>query len=341
VKRNIVLLALLAAGALAVVGGVASAAPSCTLDTPTLECYGQTATSITLRVCAGASGAPAGISIQWKTYSDYLANGWDAGDTYSAISLSGNCQQGTSNWSLGPGQCRLITFNASTVDYENQVGCGASGDQYDLTCDTQYIFRVFAHNETGPGGCKASDKSDPGTVCSTAPCPVEGECTLTWGYWKTHGPAGCNPPGHENKWPLDSFTIGGHTLSDAEVCDILQTPPKACAKGGSDNSGSNAVVNLEHQLIAAMLNKAAGAVVCGYADQAIAQANALLADNWDKCIGASTITGQQMLAVQGVLAAYNSDQCSCTVPNLAAPATLEAPTDIQKKTWGELKIIYR
>jgi hypothetical protein len=339
---------LLAAGAVTFMQGTASAIarpPSCTLDQPTLECVGSTPSSITLRVCAGASGAPAGISIQWKLLSDWQVNGWSsgAGDSYSAISLSGNCGQGSGRWDLAANECQDVTIHATTVIDENATGCGASGDAYDLVCDTDYIFRIFAHNDPGPGGCDGTNPNNsPKTICRTAACPG-GDCTFTWGYWKTHGPAGCNPPGHDNLWPAGNQAVGCLSLDQGALCSIFQNNPSACGKG----VGANAVLILEHQLIAAELNRASGAVVCAFADAAIASANALLCGNEYSCVGTSSALGQQMLAVKDLLAAYNDDQCACPVSNkpLATPvgasASEKAAKSSKSKSWGELKVIYR
>lgn len=333
---------LLAACTLFAVAGVAQAGPppGCTLDTPTITCVSSTPSSITLRICAGPSGAPAGISIQYKLCSDFDVNSWDSGSGgYAAISLSGQCP--TSNWDLGPNECRNVTINASTVINENAGACGASGNPYDLACNTCYIFRVFAHNTGGPGGCDRSDFSA-GTRCTTAPCPVEGECTLTWGYWKTHGPEGCNPPGKENKWPVSSLAFGGETLSSSEICAIFQINPGACNKSGQSNGGSNAVIILAHQLLAAEFNVANDGIVCDFATAAIADANALLDGFEDACVGTSTPLGQQMVAVASVLEAYNSDQCQCPSSVVYKPGAVpNQKTNVEKKSWGQVKSIYR
>src|SRR5262249_32959769 len=128
---------LLAACSLLAVASIAQAGPPppCQLDVPTITCVSATPSSITLRVRAGPSGAPAGISIQWKLCSDFDVNGWDSGSGgYAAVSLSGQCP--TSNWDLGPNECRNVTINANTVINENAGACGASGNPYDLACNT-------------------------------------------------------------------------------------------------------------------------------------------------------------------------------------------------------------
>lgn len=336
------LCSLLMVGALAMTAVPAQAGPppDCDLDVPTITCVSSTPTSITIRICAGRSGAPAGISIHWTTLENYNVNGFNDSVISPSwgISLSGQCP--TSNWDLPPNQCRELTFNASTVINENAGACGASGDALDLECDTDYVFEVFAHAEGGPGGCKQSGKSDPVT-CRTAACPSEGECTLSWGYWKTHGPAGCNPPGKANMWPVNSLNIGGLNMNQAELCEILGTNPGACAKGGTSNNGSNAVVILEHQLIGAMFNVAAGGVTCDFADAAIAQANALLTGFENACVGTSTPLGQQMVAVASVLDGYNNHNCACPVQSTKPQASPSAPTNSKRSSWGQVKSIYR
>src|ERR1043166_1083372 len=186
---------------------VAGPTPKCKLDVPTVTCIGSTPSSITLQICAGASGAPGGISIHWSTCAQYAANGNTIPDPSGggfAISLSGNCQQSGSTWNLASGRCKTIVINGNTLVTAAAEGCGSSGNTADLACATCYVFQVFAHED--PGVCNKSDLSA-AQFCNTAPCP-EGNCTLTWGFWKTHGPAGCNPPGKHNLWPASTLTTG-------------------------------------------------------------------------------------------------------------------------------------
>jgi len=326
------------AGVLAVASGPVLADQKPDLTTPGISCVSSTQSSITLQVCGtGAYGAPAGFSIHMKTKADWLIDGWDPTGSYTCVSLGGNCPN--SPWSLTSGGCVNVTISASTVtDYANVCGVSSDCGLYLLQCGTEYVFRVFAH---GDGDYGASAKGPEGPLsCSTAACGPTGECTLTWGYWKTHGPEGCSPGNQANDWNVSSLTIGNLNLGEAALCAILHDNPNACGKGGGANGGANTVLILEHQLIAAMLNVAEGAVICPFANQAIVDANALLAGREYACVGASTTLGQQMLAVKDLLAAYNSDQCSCPVPNkaqLASPLGKSA----KSTSWGELKTIYR
>lgn len=339
------LLAALVVGALAAVSGPVLAGggpppPKPDLTTPGISCLSSTASSITVQVCGtGVYGAPAGFSIHMKTKADYLIDGWDPTGSYTCVSLGGNCPN--SPWSLSSGECVSVVISATTVsDYAGQSICGVSSDcgLYTLQCGTEYVFRVFAH---GDGDYGLSPKGpEPPLSCFTADCGGEG-CTFTWGYWKTHGPEGCNPGNQINDWNVSSLTIGSLNLGDAALCAILQDNPKACAKGGGANAGANTVLILEHQLIAAMLNRAEGNVICDFADAAIAQANALLVGREYDCVGASTTLGQQLIAVKDVLAAYNDDQCSCPVLISKPAAELGAASGGKPSTWGKVKTIYR
>jgi hypothetical protein len=316
--------------------------PKPDLTTPGITCLSSTPSSITVQVCGtGTYGAPAGFSIHMKKKSDWLIDGWDATGSYTCLSLGGNCNG--SQWSLASGSCVSVVISASTVaDYAGQNICGVSSDCGidPLTCGTEYVFRVFAHGNDDYG---LSPKGpEPPLSCFTAACPTTGECTLTWGYWKTHGPEGCSPGNQANDWNVTHLVIGSLDLNEAALCAILQDNPNACAKGGGSNSGANTVLILEHQLIAAMLNRAEGAIVCSFADQAIADANALLVGRENACVGASTTLGQQLIEVKDRLAAYNDDQCSCPVvvsKPQAAPEGSATPT--KSSSWGKVKTIYR
>lgn len=338
----------LVVGALVLASGLASAGgpppPNPDLTTPGITCLSSTTSSITVQVCGtGSAGAPSGFSIHIKTKADWLIDGWANTGSYTCLSLGGNCNGGNNPWSLSTGECVPVVISATTVaDYAGQNICGVSSDcgLYPLQCNTEYVFRVFAHGNNDYG---ASPKGpEPPLSCFTAACPDGGNCTLTWGYWKTHGPEGCSPGNQANDWDVASLDIGNLTLDQAALCAILQDNPKACAKGSSTNNGANTVLILEHQLIAAMLNVANGAINCAFANQAIIDANALLVGREYDCVGAGTTLGQQLIAVKDQLSAYNEDQCQCPVvvsKPQAAPEGSATPT--KSSSWGKVKTIYR
>lgn len=223
-----------------------NAKPLLGLDPLTLSCTAVTGAAIDVTVCAGGSGAPAGFSIQWETLADYNLYGWSSANapSYRCASLSGvpNCT-GSNRYNLAPNACTTVNIGGNLFD-----DCGASAEcgSTELNCSTAYIFRAFAHNV--PGGLKASDKSGT-TQCTTFTCGGVG-CTYTQGYWKTHGPVGCNPSGGSNIWPADiqanGLTIGGTTYTQYQLCTIMTTPA-----GGTN-------LSVAHQLIAALINIANG-----------------------------------------------------------------------------------
>jgi hypothetical protein len=327
------------AGSALAAGNPNSGPDKTTLVTPTITCGPNTGESITLNVCAGSTGAPAGFSIHIETLTDWQANGWsDQNSTYRCISLGGNCGGGNNPWSLAPGGCTTVVISANILDYylgQNICGVSAECGTPTLVCGTTYVFRIFAHGDAdhfdSPKG------PEPPLSCSTADCPVGG-CTLTWGYWKTHGPdPDCSPGNQSNEWNVTSLTIGGQSVSAAALCDIFHQNPAACGKG----TGANAVVILEHQLIAAMLNKVNGAISCPFANQAITDANTLLVGHVNDCVGASSVLGQQMIAVAGLLDTYNSDNCSCPVASPSPNSSTSLPSETRKASWGQVKSIYR
>jgi hypothetical protein len=261
--------AVLGATSSTMIPGVLAPGPQPKLDTPTITCAGSTQHTIFIKICAGASGAPAGFTLQWVKHSDYpglvcggsSASGWPSSTSnFCEASFSG--VPGCSNYNLASGACVTVEVG-NLLDSECGVSltnCAAN----ELQCGTEYVFRVFAHNV--PGGLNASDKSK-NLCCSTEDC-VTG-CVLTQGYWKTHA---CN-------WP-SPFTPGALGTADATQCALSGSDPNSSCACDSVNTlkigaldytqcqllcalarigQGNALVILAHQLIAAKLNILNGA----------------------------------------------------------------------------------
>ncbi|MBI1879782.1 MAG: twin-arginine translocation signal domain-containing protein, partial [Chloroflexi bacterium] len=287
-----------AAGAALVVGGglpelvgtALAAKPK--FDTPTITCVGETQHTIFLQVCAGPSGAPAGFSVQWVKHSDYPAltcdasgqdSLWPASDTTANLckaSFSGT--PGCSIYNLAPNACVTVEIG-NLNDAVCGVGlsnCGAN----ELDCGTEYVFRAFAHANS------SKNRSDftANQCCSTESC-VQG-CVFTQGYWKTHGPEGCNPSGGANVWPVTELTIGGTLYTDAQLCTNL----KLTGQG-------NAVLILSHQLIAALLNIANGAEESLDCDVDAASALLTGLDINTASVAPGSTLGQQMTAAAACL----------------------------------------
>jgi len=224
-----------------------AAPPKPKLSPLTIQCAGNTPASITLTICAGATGAPAGFSVQWMKQADLDALGgvWPSDETlFCKASFSGvpTCSQ----YNLAANACVNVTISDDVFDQ-----CGATNHcETPLDCGTAYAFRVFAHSN------KTYDKSDfvIGGPCSTAACSGGANCTFTQGYWKNH----------PDVWPVTALTLGTVPYDQGDLLAVFGAP----AMG-------NGLISLAHQLIAAKLNIANGADGSALGT-AIADADALI-----------------------------------------------------------------
>lgn len=224
-------------------------------DTPVLSLLEASQVSITLTVTAGATGAPAGFSLQWMKLSDYLANNsvWYLSDDTRLCKASFSGNAFISNYNLEPNQS--VNVKVGEFLFDN----GASSNCTDcLECGCDYVFRVFAH---ATSTMTRSDFSKD-YIYSTVQCGgVSTGCTYTQGYWKTHGPT---PAGNNSYvWP-DTVKSGGMILGTVAYNpdDLLRILLQQAA--------SNGLVILAHQLIAAKLNIANGASANPVADTIVA-----------------------------------------------------------------------
>src|SRR5262245_2584214 len=194
-------------------GGIArtSATPTNKLSTPTLYCDGSTPKSIDIKFCAGATGAPAGFSIQWQTLADFQQYGWPD-DSGCPLDASGNPTCGASfckasfsgvpgcagDYSLDANSC--VTVNIADFLFD-QCGESSACANKPIKCNTEYEFRAFAHNV--PHGLNKSDFSATVT-CRTDACGGGSTfgCASPQGCWMLNGPEGCRNLGtNTNPWP--------------------------------------------------------------------------------------------------------------------------------------------
>jgi hypothetical protein len=326
-------------------GGPPSPPPSPTvLDAPLLSCEGATQATIFLRITAGASGAPAGFTVQWVKHEDYPSlvcgaggqgsqnDGW-GGISPCAASLSG--VPGCSIYNLGPGESIVIEIG-NLLDAECGVGlegCGAD----ELECGMEYVFRAFAHNV--PSGLNRSPFTN-NVCCPTDPCtPGEG-CTYTQGYWKTHP---CEWPllfvpgvfdyfthndANENgdpdnlegqcavsmpHWNENNQQWQGGDANTQCPCDAVNTINIGNVQYNMcqllcalDNPGEgNALLILAHQLIAAKLNNLNGASP-SLCDLGAADALIGSRNILTDVVDSQTELGQQMIAMETCLDLYNN-----------------------------------
>ncbi len=226
-----------------------AAPPKPQLSPLTVACNGSTPASITLTITAGATGAPAGFSVQWMKQADLDALGgvWPSDENlFCKASFSGvpTCSQ----YNLAPNASVNVTIDDNVFDQ-----CGATNHcETPLDCGTAYAFRVFAHSN------RTYDKSPfvIGGPCSTADCGGSATCTFTQGYWKNHPDA----------WPVTALMLGTNP-TPYDQGDLL-------AIFGAPAMG-NGLITLAHQLIAAKLNIANGADGSALGT-AIADADALI-----------------------------------------------------------------
>jgi hypothetical protein len=268
--------------------GAAPKPPKVQMDTPVISCAGSTQASISLQVCAGASGAPAGFSIQWMTLADFTANGgWFLSEDPRLCkgSFSGNAN--LSRYNLSPNAC--VTVNVGEFLFDN----GASTNCLDaLACGTSYVYHAFAHANSS---LQRSDFTADQT-CTTLDCSNPQGCTLTQGYWKTHNDLVCAVnPGSPLcvAWPVTSLSLGSVSYDQTQLLSIFGTP----AMG-------NGLIALAHQLIAAKLNIANGADGSAVAG-AIVSADALIGGLIVPPVGSGSLAPSATSALITTLTSFN------------------------------------
>ncbi len=198
----------------------------CVLDPLTISVLGSTQSTLEIRVCAGASGAPGGFSLGWMTADEFATLGQQWPGTECMASFPDP---------LDSNEC--VNLQLGNPSQES----GACASCNELECGTEFVVHGRAEASCK---CEASQDSCP-TKGSTMECKEKEGCTLTQGFWKNHPDA----------WPVSSLTLGGVTYTQAQLLEILKTPV-----------AGNGLIQLAHQLIAAKLNVASGASDADVAD---------------------------------------------------------------------------
>jgi hypothetical protein len=153
-------------------------------------------------------------------------------------------------------------------------------------------FTLIACSSESTGQTSAAIKgSGEAPVTGSGDGSVNGGCTYTQGYWKTHPSA----------WPVTSLTIGGVAYSEQQLLGLFNTAP-----------AGDASLILGHQLIAALLNTASGAAPSAAVQQAINDAQTWMATNLGSSghlpygVSAGSAAGQQATALTQSLDTFNS-----------------------------------
>jgi hypothetical protein len=253
-------------------------APTTQISPLTVTVAEQTTTTITLKVCAGATGAPAGFSIQWMPGTSVPAV-WPefTGTEFCKASFSGNAH--LSSYDLAP----LACMNVEIPNLFDDPGASFSpGCDADLSCTIRnYVFRYFGH---ATSTLKRSVYGE--LAAQTLACETHAGCTYTQGYWKTNTT-------DKHIWPVAALTIGGVEYTQAELLTFLGTP----AKG-------NGIITVGHQLIAALLNVANGATADAATAAAIASAQTFIAANGG--LGGTVATSTTSEALTEALDNFNN-----------------------------------
>ncbi len=266
-------------------GAALAGPPKTKMDKPTISCAGATQASLYVQVCAGATGAPAGFSLQWMKQADLVAAGgvWPSSEEMCHASFSGNAN--LSRYNLRARECVMVNVGEFLFDNGASTNCENA-----LDCGTDYVFRAFSHANSA----LMRSEFTANLTCGTLPCGHEDSCTYTQGYWKSHGPV---PLGqNSNEWPVKSLTLGTVSYSDVQLLSILNAP-----------AAGNGLISLAHQLIAAKLN------VANLADDtavaaAIAAADALIGGKVVPPVGSDSLTPGSVSALVDALAKWNEGQ---------------------------------
>ncbi len=292
------------------IGPLSAGAQNTVLDAPSVSFYGQSRSSITLDVEAGATGAPGGVTVHWitKTLYNALGGNWPANEGDPRIytcTFNGtptlNTTNGTTTFVLGAGEHAIVEMG----DIFDETGYTAN---YLLEAleGTEYAFRVRAAAATG------YDRSvwTPTQFSSTLPRSAQ-DCTYTQGYYKNH----------PNNWATNSLFLGNVLYNQSQLLQILAQP----AQG-------NGLVFMAHQLIAAKLNAAAGAVVPAGVQAAMNAADALIGNLVIPPIGAGYIAPSQASGFTQTMDSYNN--------GAIGPGHCGA-VPVEMSTWGGIKALYR
>lgn len=263
----------------------------------------------TVTITAGPSGAPNGFSVWWMKKSTWDAVGqwFPTGNTVQAqVYYTGtptlNTWGGTlTSFQLAPNQSIKVEIG-DVFDETGVTGVNALGLS-ELEDGTEYVFCAWA---IGDGSVSASAYSS--NVLGATSSQGE-DCQFTIGYWKNH----------EEQWQVNSLQLGDVVYTKQELLDILNQP----AQG-------NGLIILGHQLIAALLNEAAGADITPIAAE-IAAAHALIGSLVIPPVGGDSLPSNVVSDTSQVLDDFNngiiSTQCGAT------------PTEAT--SWGRVKALYR
>ena len=174
----------------------------------------------------------------------------------------------------------------------------------ELVDNTAYVFRVKAL----AWGTKSESEWSWTMPMSTR---HEENCTRSYGYWKTH----------QGAWPVSSAKMGTVTYNGPQILAVFTKAP-----------AGNGFLILAHQLLAARLNIAQGAVPTSDVVSAIAAADALIGGLVCPPVGTGVLAPASVTSLIGTLTNFNEGDNGVKQCTTVATRT---------STWGGLKLLYR
>jgi len=284
-----------------------TAARALAYDAPVMASETQGHAKIVAIVIAGPSGAPAGFTIQWMKYSDYLANGaqWHAlpNAVQAEAAFTGeptlNTWDGTlTSFSVPPSGIAAVEIG----DLFDETGVEVTTALDELATSTKYVLRALANGDV---------TNDPSSWSNNylIETGLNMNCTYTQGFWKTH----------EEAWST-SLTLGTVTYSKQELLDILHEP----ARG-------NGLVILAHQLIAVLLNADQGADVSSIQTQ-IDAAHGLIGSRVIPPIGGDSVPPSSVSSLAQTLDDFNN--------GIIGPGHC-GTVSVEGNSWGRTKVLFR
>ena len=274
------------------------------LDTPNMSLVDVGSFEVTMRVQAGASGAPAGFGIEWMKKSDYDIGGWPTDYSTGLVYCIFNGTPtlniwGASTFLLGPGQVALV----QPGDLFDETGIETNYTSA-LPPGTDFVFRAYAVG--GPGG-------ETSGYSPTLFARTSGNAECTQGFWQNHPetwPANCTP-----------MLLGTVLYTKQQLLDIFFQP-----------ANGNGLVSLAHQLITTKLNVCNGSNPAPIAST-IAAADALIDGQVVPPVGSGYLDPADTEAYTEELDKYNNGKLG---------GVIDCPTPVRANaTWGRLKTLYR
>ena len=293
--------------------GLAAPVFGAPLDAPSASLLSSDRTSITLRVQAGPSGAPAGFIVEWLPADQYRAlGGWPAsGGLVRSSDFTGeptlNVTPGVESYQLGAGQAADVVIG----ELLDETGLVAS-DPAELGEGMEYVLRVRAV-AAGPG---LEESASSITIDCGTPPRSPTDCTVSLGYWTKH----------PESWSrVASLTLGSVTYTRAQILAILRKP----ARG-------NGLISLAHQLIATRLNLLLGVVPPASVNQTLDLADAAIGALVVPPVGGGALGPCVTRPLTWTLRSFNNGRLGadrCPRNSQILPVT--------GATWGLLKSMYR